>query len=369
MNTKIIEVRDRIHRAARTIGRPIALMEICGTHTVAIFRHGIRSLLPETIRLISGPGCPVCVTSQGYIDGVVDLARRKDVILATYGDMIRVPGGRSSLEQARGDGAEVVAVFSANDAVQLARDNPARTVVFAGVGFETTAPATAAAILAAEQDGLANFLVLTAHKFVLPAMKALLEGGQIRVDGFICPGHVSVILGWQAYEPIVRGYNQPCAVAGFEPMQILSAIAAILEMHVARRAEVINVYQGIVSPGGNVHARQLLDKVFEPADAPWRGLGTIPLSGMAIRPAWRPFDATERFGPVETTNTDPPGCRCGQVVKGLIEPPACPLFGQTCNIYHPVGPCMVSSEGACAAWFKYGPYAAGHRQTQASKSK
>jgi hydrogenase expression/formation protein HypD len=283
--------------------------------------------------------------------------------------MIRVPGGRSSLEKARGDGAEVVAVFSAIDAVQLARDNPAKTVVFAAVGFETTAPATASAILQAEQEGLGNFLVLTAHKFVLPAMKALLEGGQINVDGFLCPGHVSVILGWKAYEPIVRGYNQPCAVAGFEPIQILSAIAAILEMHVAGRAEVINAYQGIVSADGNAHALQLLDKVFELADAPWRGLGVIPLSGMAIRPAYRRFDATERFGPVEKTNSDPPGCRCGDVVKGLMDPPACPLFGRVCNIYHPVGPCMVSSEGACAAWFKYGPYTAAHKRTQASNPK
>jgi len=341
--------------AARIPGRgPVVLMEICGTHTVAIFRQGIRALLPGNVRLISGPGCPVCVTSQGYIDMVVELASRPGVIIATYGDMIRVPGHKSSLERARADGAEVVAVFSATDAVDLARDNPGKTVVFVAVGFETTAPATAAAVLAAEQADLDNFLVLPAHKFVLPAMMALLAGGQINVDGFICPGHVSVIIGWRAYQPVVHAFGKPCAVAGFEPMQVLSALACLLEMLVANRAEVVNVYKGIVQPDGNPHARQLLERVFEPADAHWRGLGVIPASGMALRPAYQRFDGCRRFGLVEGPDYDPPGCRCGEVVKGLIEPVLCPLFGKACTVSTPVGPCMVSSEGTCAAWYKYG---------------
>jgi len=356
MDSKTAQLRARIDVAARTIGRVVTVMEICGTHTVAIFRHGIRALLPANVRLISGPGCPVCVTCQGYIDLVVELASRPDVITATYGDMIRVPGHTSSLERARGGGARVEAIFSAIDAIQLARENPQKTVVFVAVGFETTAPASAAAVLEAEQAGLNNFVVLPAHKFVLPAMKALLDGGQTNVDGFLCPGHVSVIIGSRAYEPIARTYGKACAVAGFEPVQILSALAVLLEMIVANRAEVVNVYDRIVHPDGNSHARQLMEKVFEPADAHWRGLGVIPASGMALRPAYRRFDGCGRFGIVQGADYDPPGCRCGEVVKGVLEPPACPLFGTACTVATPVGPCMVSSEGTCAAWFKYGRY-------------
>ncbi|MDD4888907.1 MAG: hydrogenase formation protein HypD [Phycisphaerae bacterium] len=357
MDPAVVEIRDRISRAARTVGRTATIMEICGTHTVAIFRQGLRSLLPENVRLISGPGCPVCVTCQGYIDAVVELASRPGVIVATYGDMIRVPGHKSSLEKARADGAKVQAVFSALDAIDLAKENPQQTVVFVAVGFETTSPATAAAVLAAEEAGLENFVVLPAHKFVLPAMKALLDSGQVNVDGFLCPGHVSVIIGSKAYELVTRTYNRPCVVAGFEPMQILSGIALLLEMMAANRAEVVNVYKGIVQPGGNVHARHLMEKVFVPSDAHWRGLGVIPASGMALRPEYRRYDGFARFNIVEGADYDPPGCRCGEVVKGLIEPIACPLFGKACTVSSPVGPCMVSSEGTCAAWYKYGRHA------------
>lgn len=354
MDSSMVEIRDRINRAAHTIGRTLTIMEICGTHTVAIFRQGIRSILPPNVRLISGPGCPVCVTAQGYIDAAIALARRPGVIIATYGDMIRVPGHSDSLELARGAGARVQAVFSAIDAVDLARDNPDHTVVFLAVGFETTAPATAAAVRAAAEAGLENFVVLAAHKFVLPAMKALLDGGQVNVDGFLCPGHVSVILGWRAYEPVVKAYHRPCVVAGFEPMQVLSGIALLLEMMVANRADVVNVYKGIVQPNGNGHARRLMDQVFAPADAHWRGLGVIPASGMALRPEYGRFDGFARFGLAEGGDYDPPGCRCGEVVKGLIEPIECPLFAKACTVARPVGPCMVSSEGTCAAWYKYG---------------
>lgn len=363
MNVEAVEIRDRIERAARTLGRPITLMEICGTHTMAIFRHGIRPLLPKSVRLISGPGCPVCVTSQGYIDAVVELAGRDGLTIATYGDMIRVPGRHGSLEQARADGARVVPVFSAMDAVDMARDNPRETVAFVAVGFETTAPATAAAVRTARAERLENFVVLTAHKFVLPAMRALLDSGQINVDGFLCPGHVSVILGAKAYESVAHEYNRPCAIAGFEPMQMLTAIALLLEMLAANRGEVLNVYKGVVTPDGNVHARALLAEVFQPADARWRGIGVIPDSGMELRDEFAAFDGFRRFasppagdngGRLGALDDDPPGCSCGQVVRGLIDPPACPLFGKSCTTANPIGPCMVSSEGTCAAWFKYG---------------
>lgn len=353
MNAGLVEIRDRIARAANTFGRSLAIMEVCGTHTVAIFRQGLRTLLPANLRLISGPGCPVCVTSQGYLDLVVQLASRPDVIVATYGDMIRVPGHKSSLELARASGARVQAVFSAMDAVDLARANPDATIAFAAVGFETTAPATAAAVLAADQAGLGNFVVLPAHKFVLPAMHTLCQSGQLNIDGFLCPGHVSVIIGSRAYEPIAQQFNRPCVVAGFEPTQILLGVALLLEQLVANRAEVGNVYRAVVDSNGNVHARHLMEKVFEPADAHWRGLGMIPGSGMALRANYRRFDGFARFSLAEGADYDPPGCRCGDVVKGLIDPPACPLFGKACTFGSPVGPCMVSSEGTCSAWFKY----------------
>ncbi|MCG3179478.1 MAG: Hydrogenase maturation factor HypD [Phycisphaerae bacterium] len=354
MDSQVVEIRDRIERAANTLAREVRLMEICGTHTMSIFRQGLRGLLPQAVRLISGPGCPVCVTSQGYIDAVIELAGRDGVIIATYGDMIRVPGHSGSLEQARAAGARVQAVLSSMDALTLARENPDATVLFVAVGFETTAPATAAAVLAAGAQGLDNFAVLPAHKFVMPAMRALLADGQVRVDGFLCPGHVSVILGSRVYDPIAREHQRPCVVAGFEPMQILQAVALLLEQLVAHQSQVTNVYRSVVTAHGNPHALRLIDEVFTPADAWWRGLGPIPGSGMALRPQFERFDGFARMCVREGADYDPPGCRCGQVVKGLVDPPECPLFAQSCTATTPVGPCMVSSEGTCAAWFKYG---------------
>jgi hydrogenase expression/formation protein HypD len=332
-------------------------MEVCGTHTVNLFRSGVKSLLTASVRLISGPGCPVCVTSAGYVDAACELAARDGVTICTYGDMVRVPGRRGSLEQARGRGAQVTVVYSARDAVRIAREQPERTVVFLAVGFETTAPATAAAVVEADRTAVANLLIMPAHKLVVPAIEALLAAGDVPIDGFLCPGHVSVIIGAGAYHPIAQGHRKPCVVAGFEPVNMLRGILGLLSQLAEGRAEVENVYGVAVSEQGNQIARKMIDEVFQVAPAVWRAMGTIDASGLALRHRFRRFDALEHFGVAMGGDYEPAGCRCGQVIQGKVEPPACALFGRSCTPLTPVGPCMVSSEGACAAWYKYSPAA------------
>jgi hydrogenase expression/formation protein HypD len=352
MLDRIIKAQRAIEEACRTMGRPVIIMEVCGTHTVSIFRNGIRSILPENLKLLSGPGCPVCVTDQGYIDVVLELASRGQCIIATYGDMIRVPGHAGSLETlaARSD---VRIVLSSEDALQLARDNPDKTVVFVAVGFETTAPATAVAVKEAARDGVKNFCILSGHKLVLPAMRALLGGLNDRVDGFLCPGHVSVIIGAGAFREIVRDFGRPCVVAGFEPVQIVEGLAEICRQLAAKKPELKSVYGAVVSEEGNRTAQTIIDECFEPADGSWRGLGMIKQSTLALKERYRQFDAFTRLGVREQPTKEFGGCRCGEVLCGRIEPPQCPLFGKACTPEHPVGPCMVSSEGTCSAWFKY----------------
>ena len=346
----LAEIRSLCER----IGRRIQIMEVCGTHTVSIFRSGIRSLLPDNLRLLSGPGCPVCVTAQGAIDCAIELAGRPNVIMATYGDMLRVPGRHGSLEQRRARGANVRIINNATTALRLAREHPENEVVFFGVGFETTAPATAAVVLQAERARLANFSVLAAHKLVVPAMTALLQSGDVRLDGFLCPGHVSVIIGARAYAPIVDEFEQPCVVAGFEPGQILRGIAHLLRQIAQRRPRLENVYAAAVSDDGNIAAQRLLREVFVVADARWREMGVIPRSGLELAPRFAPFDALRRFGIEVGEDEDNPACKCGLVIQGKAEPPECALFGRGCTPLQPIGPCMVSSEGTCAAWHKYG---------------
>jgi hydrogenase expression/formation protein HypD len=349
-----IDTIAELSRAAGGSG-PIRIMEICGTHTVAIARSGLRKLLPERIRLISGPGCPVCVTDGSYVDQAVRLARGQcgpAPIIATYGDMVRVPGGAGSLAEARASGAAVVVVTSADHAVDLAKKDPAREVVFLGVGFETTTPGTALAVLRAQAEGVNNFSVLTAHKVIMPAMRALLRSDEVAIDGFLCPGHVSVILGYAVYEEIVANYRRPCVVAGFEAGNILDAIAEILRQIVEGEPAACTVYPA-VSKGGNAAARDLMARVFLPVDAPWRALGVIPGSGLALRPELSAYDAQTKFSVPPVPAQDDPRCRCGAVITGRCLPKDCPLFGQVCTPRDPVGPCMVSSEGACAAAFKY----------------
>lgn len=354
MTAALTGLRDALHAECARLDRRVQFMEVCGTHTVAIFRSGLRALLPAGLRLVSGPGCPVCVTAQRHIDAAIELAARPGVIVATYGDMMRVPGRRGSLERQRACGADVRVVGSTRAALQLAREHADREVVFLGVGFETTAPATAVAVLEAERAGLANFSVLMCHKLVVPAMLALLEAGDVPLDGFLCPGHVSVIIGAAAYTPIVRRYARPCVVAGFEPEQMLRGLLALVRQCVTGEARVENVYTAVVRDSGNSTALALLERVFVVADAPWRALGVIPRSGLELRPRYRRFDAVARFGLTLGEDADDPACRCGEVIQGKCTPAECPLFGSACTPLEPIGPCMVSSEGTCAAWYKYG---------------
>jgi len=347
-------IRTELAQCCARIDREVTIMEVCGTHTMSIFRNGIRTLLPPNLRLISGPGCPVCVTAQRHIDAAIDIAALPGVIVATYGDMVRVPGRRGSLESRRANGADVRVVYSIHDALKLAAGEHERTIVFLGVGFETTAPATAAAIREAYARRIDNFCVLPAHKWVVPAMLALLETRDVPIDGFLCPGHVSVIIGAQAYQPIVERHHRPCVVAGFEPGQILQGLLSLVAQFERGGSAVDNVYEAAVKDEGNPTALMLLDEVFEVSSAVWRGMGVIPQSGMEIRPKYAHFDALKRFEITLDVDEDPAGCLCGQVIQGKVMPQECRLFGEDCTPLRPIGPCMVSSEGTCAAWFKYG---------------
>ncbi len=353
MSDRVAQLVDELHGRCRDVGRRIQVMEVCGTHTVAIFRTGIRSLLPANLRLVSGPGCPVCVTAQRHIDAALELAGRPGVMLATYGDMLRVPGRSGSLERLRATGAQVQVVNSARTALDVARANPQRPVVFLGVGFETTAPATAATVLEADRDRVENFSVLMCHKLVVPAMQALLDAGDVPLDGFLAPGHVSVIIGAQAYQPIVVKHRRPVVVAGFEPEQIVRGLLALVRQVAEGRAAVENVYPGVVTADGNRVALELLRRVFVVADAPWRELGVIPQSGLELTAAYRRFDALQRFELALGEDEGHPLCRCGEVITGKAEPSECPAFATACDPLNPIGPCMVSSEGTCAAWYKY----------------
>jgi len=335
------------------IGRQVNIMEVCGTHTVSIFRNGIKSILPKQLKLLSGPGCPVCITDTGYIDSVLGLAGRAECIIATYGDMVRVPGSNGALETRQSTG-NIRIVLSAEDALQLARDNPGKTVVFVAVGFETTAPATAVVVKEAFEAGIDNFCILSGHKLVVPAMKALLSGVNNRIDAFLCPGHVSVIIGYGAFGEIVDRFNRPCVVAGFEPLQIVEGLAEICKQLAEGKPQLKNVYSAVVTQTGNTVAQRVIGECFEAADGLWRGLGEIEKSTLELRDKYGRFDAFRRFSLDKKAVAEPAGCRCGEVLCGLIEPPGCSLFGKTCTPRQPVGPCMVSSEGVCAAWFNYG---------------
>jgi hydrogenase expression/formation protein HypD len=351
--------------------RPTRLMEFCGGHTHAILRFGIPTLLPSTVELRSGPGCPVCVTSATELDRAIALAQIPDVILTTFGDMIRVPGsppapaghpprlaggneGGRTLAQAKAEGADVRVVYSPLDALRIARENPTRPVIFLGVGFETTAPMVASAVLAAEAEGLENFFVFSTHKLTPPATRAILDAGEVQLSGIIGPGHVTTVIGADAWRFLPHDYGIPCAIAGFEPLDILQAVLALVEMAEDGRPDVANAYARSVRPEGNVAAQQAIDRVFEVADAEWRGFSTVPASGLRLRESYASFDAARAF-PVEVEPArEPPGCRCGEVLRGVLLPTECALFAKACTPQSPVGPCMVSAEGACAAYYQYG---------------
>jgi len=334
--------------------QPARFMEFCGGHTHAIFRHGLRQMLPPTVELRSGPGCPVCVTANADLDRAIALAKLPGVIMTTFGDMLKVPGSHGSLQTAKAEGADVRIVYSALDALQIARDYPERAVIFLGVGFETTAPTVAASILEAEAGGLSNFYVLSLHKLTPPATRAILDAGEVRLAGIIGPGHVTTVIGSEAWEFLPRDYSVPCAVAGFEPLDILQAVAALVRMFEDGQPAVVNAYPRGVRPEGNRTALGIMHRVFEVSEAEWRGLGCVPASGLVLRPEYVRFDASLTF-PVDPGPTrEHKGCRCGDVLRGTVDPPDCPLFRHVCTPAHPVGPCMVSDEGACAAWYRYG---------------
>lgn len=335
---------------------PMTLMEVCGTHTMSIARCGLRKLLPPQIRLISGPGCPVCVTPQGEIDAFLKLAHRKDITLATFGDMLRVPGSESNLEAERARGTDVQIVYSPLDAVEFAKIHPQQQIVFFGVGFETTAPTVAVALKTAADLKLKNFSVFSAHKLIPPALKALLSSPGCSIDGLICPGHVSAIIGADAYAFAAEDYNVSCVVSGFEPTDILQSVLMLARQRAENLAKVEIQYSRIVTFEGNKTAQFLLNQTFQPCDTNWRGLGCIPQSGMALREEFAEFDASRRFSELTEIPSvpEPVGCMCGEILKGTCEPAGCPLFGRVCTPADPVGPCMVSSEGACAAAYKYG---------------
>ena len=334
--------------------KTITLMEVCGTHTMAIYQHGIRALLPEKIRLISGPGCPVCVTPVTYVDHAVALARRPETIIATFGDMVRVPGSSSSLLHEQARGATIKIVYSPLDAVTLAEKNPGADVVFLGVGFETTTPTIAGAILTAARKNLDNFYVLCSHKTMPGPMAALAGDPELQVDGYLCPAHVSAIIGANAYQPLVDAYRVPCVVTGFEPLDVLQGVLMLARQVVNGEARVENQYSRVVKAEGNHKAQELLKQVFEPCDADWRGIGDIPDSGLQLRSDYARFDAAQQL-PVDIEPViEHQGCLCGEILKGKVRPNDCPLFRTTCTPEDPVGACMVSSEGTCAAEYKYG---------------
>jgi hydrogenase expression/formation protein HypD len=332
--------------------KKVNLMEVCGTHTVVIFRNGIKKILPKNINLISGPGCPVCVTPVSYLDEIITLSRENDFIITTFGDMIKVPGSTSSLEREKANGADIRIVYSTLDALNIAHNNPLKKVVFMGIGFETTSPTIASVILKAKEEKINNFSVLSVAKIMPPAMKSLLDVEEVNIDGFICPGHVSAIIGSDPYNFIASQYKVSCVICGFEPLDILQSIYMLIKQIEEGKAKVEIQYKRVVKPEGNKIALKKLKKVFSIVNSNWRGIGNIPQSGLEIRNEYSQFNARKFKITVEETK-EFAGCRCGEVLRGIITPIECPLFKKVCTPEDPKGACMVSSEGTCAAYYKY----------------
>lgn len=331
----------------------IRLMEVCGTHTMAIARAGIKKLLPKEVELISGPGCPVCVTAQTDIDRAVKIAGIKDVIITTFGDMMRLPGSLESLEDVKRRGADVRIVYSCIDALDIAENDPSKKVVFMGVGFETTSPTVAATVLEAKKRGVRNFFVLSNFKVLFPALEALAGSDRIRVDGFICPGHISVITGSAPYERIAKRYAKPCVITGFDDDDIVKGIKRLVDQVRGGVSKVEIEYKRAVKKEGNIKAKKVMDMVFELGSAEWRGIGKIPKSGLTLRKKYESFDAKKEFNVKVPKPIVPKGCICGDILQGISSPRDCKLFKKKCTPGNPVGPCMVSSEGTCAAYYKY----------------
>ena len=348
-------LRERLqHLGERVAANPggVNVMEICGSHTMAVARYGIRELLPPHVRLISGPGCPVCVTTPGYIDTAIELARR-GVTIASFGDMLNVPGSDSSLSECRAEGSRVEVCYSPRSALDLAKSDPKREVVFLAIGFETTIAPVVSLVDLAIRAGLGNLSLLVAFKLVPPALMAVLNDPELKIDAFLCPAHVSAIIGPQSYEPFARDFRKPCVIAGFEPLDILLGLCGILAQIAEGRSEVENQYARVVHPDGNPVARAVIERFLRPTDTHWRGIGVLPRSGLVLRDDFASYDAERRFGIAVGPGREHPGCLCGDVIKGKRIPTQCPLFATRCTPMDPVGPCMVSAEGSCAAYYKY----------------
>ncbi|HNX80964.1 MAG TPA: hydrogenase formation protein HypD [Candidatus Omnitrophota bacterium] len=351
---RVKKLAQAIQRLARD--RAFTFMEVCGSHTHSFARFGLKKLIPPAVRLISGPGCPVCVSDQEYIDTAIWYAQQPDTVITTFGDMIRVPGTRSSLEEERSAGADVRIVYSPEDAVTVAAENPGKKIIFLAVGFETTAPAIALSILKARQEKCANIFFFTALKKIIPGMMFIMRKKQVRLDGFLCPGHVSAIIGVDVYKNLAEKHHISCCVAGFEPTDILEGIYMLLQQALAKKPTVTNQYGRVVVAGGNNRAQRIIEEVFFPSDESWRGLGTIRRSGLRIRPAFAGFDACKKIKPPPQKKFLPAlqrQCRCGDVLAGLLRPPECSLFARRCTPDKPVGPCMISAEGACHASYRF----------------
>jgi len=333
----------------------ISLMEVCGTHTMAIARSGIRGLTPPNLKLLSGPGCPVCVTAQGDIDAVIELVREPGICLLTFGDMMRVPGTDSSLQEERSQGADIRVVYSPMDALTAAQNMPDKQVVFLGIGFETTAPAVGITIEEAMRMGLDNFSVLSLHKLVPPALELIFSDPEIRVDGLICPGHVSAVIGLEPFRILAEKYSKPCVITGFETLDVLEGIVMLNRQLHKGEAKVEIQYRRVVRKEGNPVARAVLERVFKPTGARWRGLGFIPETGLDLAPDHDKMDARKRFNINDIEDIPIKGCACGEVLMGKITPHECALFGKGCTPLRPIGPCMVSHEGACAAYYRFTP--------------
>lgn len=363
-STRAAPLIERIRR--RDTG-PVSLMEFCGGHTVAIFRGGIRTVMPEHVRMLSGPGCPVCVTSNADLDRAIALAKTPDVVLTTYGDMLKVPGSRESLAQIKALGTPVEIVYSTIDALRLAQNYPDKQIVFFAIGFETTAPAAAAAVIQARNRGLRNFSICSVMKLTIPGAQALLRMGEVKVNGILGPGHVSSIIGAEAWRFLPEEHGVPVVISGFETLDILAAIDALLAMIESGKADLINEYRRIVKPEGNRKAWNAVRNVFDVVSSSWRGFGEIPASGLRLRREWEEFDADKRFEITVYPSDEHPACRCGEVLRGVLEAPDCSVFGTACTPEHPLGPCMVSSEGSCAAYYHF-HQSARHRINNSKRS-
>jgi len=349
---KADSVKSLLKEIRRISKNNVSLMEVCGGHTMAIQKFGIPSMLPKTIRLLSGPGCPVCVTGRDFIDKAVAYSRLEDTIITTFGDLIRVPGSTSSLEKEKAVGADVRIVYSILDSLDIARTNPAKNVIFLGIGFETTSPGTAAGIVNAYSEKLENFYLLSSHKIMPPAMSALIDEG-VKINGYIAPGHVSTITGSGIYEKLSSDYGVSCVISGFEPVDILLSIYMLVKQFETNKPCVEIQYKRVVKPEGNTKAKAILEEVFDTMDDWWRGLGILPGSGLKLRDKYSRFDAERNITvKLEKTREDK-GCICGEILKGLKTPKDCNLFQNICSPENPVGACMVSNEGACHAYFRY----------------